>query len=136
MKPACGYLSEAVAVPKKFDDIKAGYQRALRNGSSSPEDELDVRWLADYLTLAHDDDWYLAETAGGFWVRRSIDGTEAQVFRLVKKLLATFEPQVWLRRQYGCSIRPNPRRARATKGNGRRFRATWIIPDPATRLEF
>jgi hypothetical protein len=54
----------------------------------------DVGWLSDYLVNAKGDDLYLANTAGGFWVRRSIDGTEAQIFRLVTKLLQTFEPAV------------------------------------------
>ena len=38
--------------------------------------------------------WYLTNTAGGFWVRRSIDGTEAQIFELVVKVLRYFEPNV------------------------------------------
>jgi len=36
----------------------------------------------------------MANTAGGFWVRRSIDGTEAQIFQLLTKLLKTFDPEV------------------------------------------
>ena len=51
-------------------------------------------WRADYLATEKGDDWYLAKTAGGFWVRRSIDGSEAQVFAIVKKVLAEFEPEV------------------------------------------
>jgi hypothetical protein len=36
----------------------------------------------------------LASASSGFWVRRSIDGTEARIFELVKKVLNTFEPDV------------------------------------------
>ena len=46
------------------------------------------------------DDWYLANTAGGFWVRRSIDGTDDQIFRLLTKLLQTFEPTVLAAAQF------------------------------------
>ena len=54
----------------------------------------DFSWLPDYLTTKKGDDWYLTITAGGFWVRRSIDGTEPQMFRMLTTLLQTFEPKV------------------------------------------
>ena len=83
--------------PKAFATIKADYHRRLeqrtdpRNAFQLQE---DFRWLSDYLATDKDDDWYLANTAGGFWVRRSIDGTEAQIFRLLTKFLQTFDAKV------------------------------------------
>jgi hypothetical protein len=41
-----------------------------------------------------DEDWYLASASSGFWIRRSLVGTEAQIFGLVKKVLQRFEPDV------------------------------------------
>ena len=85
--------------PVKFEIIRASYSNALEEGRDvgwgSGEDlQEKFRWLSDYLEVDKNDDWYLANTAGGFWVRRSIDGTEAQIFQLVTKLLNTFEPEV------------------------------------------
>jgi conflict system STAND superfamily ATPase/TIR domain-containing protein len=79
-----------------FEEIKARYQKRIDEKGSDIANALsdDVRWLSDYLATDKGDDWYLANTAGGFWVRRSIDGTEPQIFRLVEKLLQTFEPTV------------------------------------------
>ena len=82
--------------PKKFSAIKSAYEARIAKGAKDAGWELgeDFRWLSDYLATDKNDDWYLANTAGGFWVRRSIDGTEAQVFRLLTKLLQCFEPKV------------------------------------------
>ena len=86
-------------VPVSFEQIKLGYQTALEQGKplgSGTEEDLQekFRWLSDYLATDKHDDWYLANTAGGFWIRRSIDGTEAQIFQLLTKLLKTFDPEV------------------------------------------
>ena len=74
-----------------------GQLEAIATGVGGQLNE-DCRWLADYLAnfqaFQKGDDWYLANNAAGFWVRRSIDGTEAQVFGIVKKVLKTFEPSV------------------------------------------
>jgi hypothetical protein len=80
--------------PAPLEDIKARYLKRIAEKGSDIGFELgtDVDWLSDYLVNVKGDDLYLANTAGGFWVRRSIDGTEAQIFRLVTKLLQTFEP--------------------------------------------
>ncbi len=82
--------------PGKFEDIKASYLQRLeqRTNPSNFSEGNKFVWLASYLTVTKDDDGYLAHTAGGFWVRRSIDGTEAQIFKLLTKVLACFEPEV------------------------------------------
>jgi len=82
--------------PIAFETIKEAYVSRLEQHEAAPplEFENSFFWLSDYLTVEKDDNWYMANTAGGFWVRRSIDGTEAQIFQLVTKLLRTFEPEV------------------------------------------
>lgn len=82
--------------PVAFETVKARYQKGIeeKNKEVSFDLQEDLRWLSDYLAADKGDDWYLANTAGGFWARRSMDGTEAQIFRLVTKLLQTFEPAV------------------------------------------
>ena len=82
--------------PFAVADIQARYQKHIADKAKDAGGDLgeDVRWLADYLATDKGDDWYLANTAGGFWIRRAIDGTEPQIFRLVTKLLQTFEPKV------------------------------------------
>lgn len=94
--------------PTTFASVQADYQRRLQLpeaqrekdafGSRSNGTFLEDRflWLSDYLqaVFPHDDsndDWYMASAAAGFWVRRSIDGTEGRVFALVKTLLQAFD---------------------------------------------
>jgi hypothetical protein len=80
--------------PVPFETVKARYQKGIEDKNKDVSFDLqeDFRWLADYFGTEGSTDWYLAYSAGGFWVRRSIDGTEAQIFRMVTKLLQTFEP--------------------------------------------
>ena len=79
--------------PITFAAVKAAYLRRIDRRTEPGNDlQENFRWLSDYLATDKNDDWYLANTAGGFWVRRSIDGTEAQIFRLLTKLLQYFEP--------------------------------------------
>jgi len=79
-----------------FPLIRDEYSELLERQDGIPGLYFENKFFAvsDYLTNVMHDDWYMANTAGGFWVRRSIDGTEAQFFELVKKVLRTFEPQV------------------------------------------
>ena len=84
-----------------FEKVKSEYQQRLAQ-RTDPKDGLGeaFRWLSDYQAVDMGDDWYLANTAGGFWVRRSIDGTDDQIFRLLTKLLQTFEPTVLAAAQF------------------------------------
>lgn len=83
-----------------FNDVRDIYFAELESGQVSQWRQEGrymgerFRWLADYLATVEGDDWYLVNTAGGFWVRRSIDGTHEQIFNLVIKLLQTFEPDI------------------------------------------
>jgi len=88
-----GFMAEDLTA---FPLIKAEYSELLEQENGIPGLYFETKFFAvsDYLTNVMHDDWYMANTAGGFWVRRSIDGTEAQFFELVKKVLQTFEPEV------------------------------------------
>jgi hypothetical protein len=88
-------LSSQLPEPYSFEYVKNQYRKLVdANKEAALSLQEDFRWLSDYLAAAKCDDFYLANTAGGFWVRRSMDGTENQIFGLIKKLLATFEPAV------------------------------------------
>jgi hypothetical protein len=77
-----------------FDAVINAYRQHLDSGARENFNiGEEFRWLADYLATDKGDDWYLANTTGGFWVRRHLDGTEAQIFGLVARLLENFEPQ-------------------------------------------
>jgi hypothetical protein len=97
--------------PKPIAGIRAEYERRLtqpvaqrskdRFGQSGNGAFFEEQffWLSDYIfaksrTTECCEPWYLASASSGFWVRRSIDGTEARIFELVKKVLNTFEPDV------------------------------------------
>ncbi len=89
--------------PIAFETIRKSYSLAVtqeKQGGDGSDTDIGekFRWLSDYLATDKKDDWYLANTSGGFWVRRSIDGTEAQIFQLLKKLLKTFEPEILVAR--------------------------------------
>lgn len=49
--------------------------------------------INDYVEGALGGDGYMADTAGPFWIRRTIDGTEAQVFALLTKVMRCFDPE-------------------------------------------
>jgi hypothetical protein len=98
--------------PTPFAKVKADYLARLvlppAQRASDPAErsngiffENSFFWLSDYTLKKYHpkveeccEPWYLASGSAGFWVRRSIDGTEARIFALVKQVLATFEPEV------------------------------------------
>jgi hypothetical protein len=85
--------------PQSFEDVKRSYQNAIASGNESQIANTfeQFGWLADYFSAPDfkpGDDYYLEDSFGGFWVRRSIDGTEPRIFQLVIKLLSTFDPSV------------------------------------------
>lgn len=100
--------------PVSFARIKADYEQRIKQPvdqrtkdqwgevSNGVFLENQFLWLSDYQLRAWSpnhccESWYLASAAAGFWVRRSIDGTEGQVFELVKTLLQAFEPDALAR---------------------------------------
>ncbi|MDJ0692573.1 MAG: AAA family ATPase [Xenococcaceae cyanobacterium MO_188.B32] len=113
--------------PLEFEVIKRGYQDKIDNktlpgcyfgGNLPPEKcagiyiQKKFRWLADYLATENErideqrNYWYLANVSGGFWVRRSIDGTEEQFFDILTKLLETYDSD-WLRPQESLEVKPS-----------------------------
>jgi hypothetical protein len=76
----------------------------------------EFRWLGDYLANQNkniseringkDNYWYLANVSGGFWVRRSIDGTEKQFFDILTQLLEIYDSE-WLSEQNLLDTNPS-----------------------------
>jgi hypothetical protein len=107
-----GGIGSFNGTPVPFATIKAEYlarlaqlpaQRAKDEWGGTSNGvffESRFTWLSDYVLLKYNtmeqccEPWYLASSSAGFWVRRSIDGTEPRIFGLVKKVLAAFEPAV------------------------------------------
>ncbi|MBT9314560.1 hypothetical protein [Leptothoe spongobia] len=94
------------------NEIKNNYLTRIQNRHVPASDvgfDLgeDCRWLADYLATKHENTfegeenshyWYVAITSGGWWVRRSIDGTEEQFFEILTQLLEIYDSE-WLNEQ-------------------------------------
>ena len=110
--------------PLEFEVIKSRYLERIQNKSVPAEGfhgagfmlTEDCRWLADYLATKNENSykrmderqnyWYLANVAGGFWVRRSIDGTEKQFFDILTKLLEIYDSD-WLNEQKLLDTNPS-----------------------------
>lgn len=104
--------SRLIHEPIEFEVIQREYLEHITNRSLPPEAlglylQERFRWLADYLAIqtdsistriAGDDYWYIVNVSGGFWIRRSIDGTEHQFFEILTKLLQIYDSE-WLREQ-------------------------------------
>ncbi|MBE9037577.1 ATP-binding protein [aff. Roholtiella sp. LEGE 12411] len=90
-----------------FEAIKREYLKHLEN-KTLPDGYIQekFRWLSDYLSAVENIDWYAANTSGGFWTRRSIDGTNKEFFRLLTKLLETYDRD-WLREQETLGVKPS-----------------------------
>jgi len=94
--------------PVDFETIKRRYLVSLSE-KNIPSDQVgynlteDCRFIADYLATLNEHNyskqdekanyWYLSIVSGGFWVRRSIDGTEQQFLDILTKLLETYDAQ-------------------------------------------
>ena len=90
-----------------FEVIKREYLKHIEN-KTLPDQYLQekFRWLSDYLTTVENVDWYAANTSGGFWTRRSIDKTDKEFFRLLTKLLETYDRD-WLRERETLGVKPS-----------------------------
>lgn len=75
-------------------DAMVSWVRAEYDGVPSNQGGGNTSILNDYIEGALGGDGYMADTATPFWVRRTIDGTEAQVFELLVKVLRCFDPEV------------------------------------------
>lgn len=78
-----------------FADMQKVYARFLETGDKTEMEKIDLsRHMGDYLAYVHDEDWYLADTAVSFWVRRETGGSADKIHQLLEKTLAAFEPEV------------------------------------------
>ncbi|WP_375506704.1 hypothetical protein [uncultured Nostoc sp.] len=92
---------------EEFEVIKREYFKHLES-KTLPALYLQekFRWLSDYLTTVENVDEYAANTSGGFWTRRSIDKTDKEFFRLLTKLLKTYDGD-WLRKRESLGVKPS-----------------------------
>jgi len=112
----------------EFKTIKSKYQDKIEKQTlercylGGPEKcgglylQEEFRRLGDYLANQNenisekingeDNYWYLANVSGGFWVRRSIDGTEQQFFDILTKLLEIYDSE-WLDEQNLLDTNPS-----------------------------
>ncbi|WP_375515380.1 hypothetical protein [uncultured Nostoc sp.] len=92
---------------ENFEVIKREYLKHLEK-KTLPDLYLQekFRWLSDYLTTVENVDGYAANTSGGFWTRRSIDETDKEFFRLLTKLLKTYDGD-WLRKRESLGVKPS-----------------------------
>jgi hypothetical protein len=103
--------------PEPLEVIKSEYQDHLTN-KDLPEYYFEQKFwnLALYLSSQNEHSYerqeeqlsykYVAETSGGFWVRRSIDGTEKQFFDILTKLLEIYDSD-WLSEQKLLDTKPS-----------------------------
>jgi hypothetical protein len=83
--------------PRRLDEGSLQYKKDIQEKNGDPGFTLqeNTRWISEYLSYPDcnsENDEYMAFAASGFWVRRAIDGTEPQIFRIVIKVLSIFEP--------------------------------------------
>lgn len=92
---------------EKIEVIKREYLKHLEN-KTLPDlyFQEKFRWLSDYLNTVENVNWYAANTSGGFWTRRSIDETDKEFFRLLTKLLETYDRD-WLRERETLGVKPS-----------------------------
>lgn len=94
-----GEYKEYVGVShiKSFETIKSDYQERLRLGAKFVGHLLiaDFLWLEDYMRseMGDTDEVKATTTVGGFWVRRAMDGTAEQLFRMLTNVMRTFDPE-------------------------------------------
>jgi len=82
------YLKENEATTNQ---VVRDYQTAMKNGVEAGRFIQDS--FRDYADTKEQlgADWYIANTAPGFWIRRQIDGTAEQIFELLELVRATYE---------------------------------------------
>ena len=63
------------------------------SGDRAPGDYLQSAFRNFAGKFSGDNAEYVAIVEPGFWVRRSIDGTEDEFYQLLKLVMSTFDPQ-------------------------------------------
>ena len=87
-KDAYLYLNEN---PKKVKRMSGSYLHLLKQKGGTTEGSMQeiFREYAD--SQSGESDWYEAVTAPAFWVRRSIDGTDKQIYELLNMIITEME---------------------------------------------
>ncbi len=87
-KNAYLYINEK---PKRLKGIRKSYLRQLRQKSGTTEGSMQETFRAYADSQDEESDWYEAVTAPSFWVRRSIDGTDKQIYELLNLIITEME---------------------------------------------
>ena len=79
--------------PQQMQKIKLIYLEQISKPFGTEEGSMQetFRTYADQSVKQHNSDWYEAVTAPSFWVRRSIDQTDEQIFRILSFLKEELE---------------------------------------------
>ena len=87
-KDAYLYLNEN---PKKVKRMSGSYLHLLKQKVGTSEGSMQeiFREYAD--SQGEESDWFEAVTAPAFWVRRSIDGTDKQIYELLNMIITEME---------------------------------------------
>ena len=77
------------ANPKELQSIRKNYLEMIAQPQGTMEGSLQevFRPYADKAVKKNKADWYEAVTAPSFWIRRSIDGTDEELFDIVEMLI-------------------------------------------------
>ncbi len=87
-KDAYLYVNEK---PKKLKAMSASYLKQVQQKGGTTQGSMQevFRTFAD--SQDGESDWYEAVTAPAFWVRRSIDGTDKQIYELLNMIITEME---------------------------------------------
>ncbi len=81
------------ANPAMTQQIIADYSAAMQNGNDAGEMiQAAFRSFADEKEELGRD-WYIANTAPGFWIRRMMDGTADQIYEVLKTVMTAYDKE-------------------------------------------
>ncbi|NJK84057.1 MAG: hypothetical protein HC912_09890 [Saprospiraceae bacterium] len=82
------------ANPAMTQQLMADYRAAMQNGNEAGElIQSAFRSFADEKEELGRD-WYVANTAPGFWIRRMMDGTADQIHEVLEKVMTTYDKEM------------------------------------------
>ena len=87
-KDAYLYVNEK---PKRLKAMGGTYLQQLQQKGGTTEGSMQEIFRAYADSQDGDSDWYEAVTAPAFWVRRSLDGTDKQIYELLNLIITEME---------------------------------------------